>query len=80
MYYVYLLESVDRTGERYVGLSTDLRTRLAAHNAGRSRHTAKHRPWRLVAYFAFDDRSKAAKFERYLKSGSGHAFARRHLW
>ncbi len=80
MYYVYLLESVASPGERYVGLTTNLRSRFALHNAGRSPHTAKFKPWRLVAYFAFADRAKASAFERYLKSGSGHAFARRRFW
>jgi len=80
MNYVYLLESIGDPRRRYVGFSTDLRTRLVTHNLGKSFHTAKFRPWRLVAYMAFEDRSKAIEFERYLKSGSGHAFANRRLW
>jgi putative endonuclease len=80
MQYVYLLESLGTPGERYVGTTTDLRQRLAQHNAGQSRHTAKFKPWRLVTYLAFSDAAKAEAFETYLKSGSGHAFARRHLW
>lgn len=80
MRYVYLLESIDQPDKHYVGQSDDLRTRLAAHNAGQSPHTAKFKPWRLVTYLAFTDRGKAAAFERYLKSGSGHAFARKRLW
>ncbi|HRD45895.1 MAG TPA: GIY-YIG nuclease family protein [Caulobacter sp.] len=80
MFYVYLLESLAAPGERYVGLTTDLRARIAAHNAGRSPHTAKFKPWKLIAYFAFSERMRASTFERYLKSGSGHAFANRHFW
>ena len=80
VHYVYLIESISHPGQRYVGLAADLRARLAKHNAGGSPHTAKFKPWRLVAYFAFGSRSKAAAFEQYLKSGSGHAFANRHLW
>ena len=79
MIYVYLLESTS-SGQRYVGTTNDLKRRLADHNAGKSPHTSKFIPWRLVTYVAFDDRVKAETFERYLKSGSGHAFARRHLW
>jgi putative endonuclease len=41
---------------------------------------AQFKPWRLVTYVAFSDEQKAAEFERYLKSGSGHAFANRRLW
>ncbi len=80
MHYVYLLESRSCAGERYVGLTTNLRARLAEHNAGKSKHTSKFVPWLIVTYVAFSDRPKAEAFERYLKSGSGHAFARKRLW
>lgn len=80
MYYVYLLESEVFGGQRYIGLTTDLKRRLADHNAGKSSHTSKYTPWRLVTYVAFSDVEKARAFERYLKSGSGHAFAKKRLW
>jgi len=80
MHYVYLLESDADSDRRYVGLSTDLKQRLADHNSGKSPHTAKYKPWHLVTYVAFSNKTKAEKFERYLKSGSGHAFAKRRLW
>jgi putative endonuclease len=79
MRYVYLLESVDCPDQRYVGLTTDLRKRLAAHNSGQSIHTARHKPWRLITHVAFSDAAKAVKFERYLKSPSGRAFANKRL-
>jgi predicted GIY-YIG superfamily endonuclease len=80
MRYVYLLQSEAFPGQRYVGLTSDLRRRLAEHNAGKSPHTSKYVPWRLVTYVAFSDEQKAEVFERYLKSGSGLAFASRRLW
>lgn len=80
MQYVYLLESNSEPARRYVGLLSDLKRRLGEHNAGKSIHTAKLRPWRLVTYVAFSNRAKAEDFERYLKSGSGHAFANKRLW
>ena len=80
MYYVYLIESVSVQGEHYLGMTTHLKERLREHNAGKSSHTSKFRPWKLKTYIAFTDRAKAEAFERYLKSGSGHAFARKHLW
>ncbi|PTY01250.1 GIY-YIG nuclease family protein [Opitutus sp. ER46] len=79
MHYVYILESVREPSEKYVGLTDDLRARLKDHNAGRSPHTAKHRPWNLVCYHAFADERRAVAFERYLKTGSGHEFRRRHF-
>ena len=80
MWYVYLLESESTLGQRYVGLTSESKQRLADHNSGKSAHTSKYMPWKLVTYVAFSDRQKAEAFERYLKSGSGHAFARKRLW
>jgi putative endonuclease len=79
MKYVYLLESIGSPKETYVGLTDDLRARLAAHNAGQSPHTAKFKPWRLVTYVAFADAAKAVEFERYMKTASGRAFARKRF-
>jgi len=61
-------------------LTTNLIRRFQEHNAGKSAHTSKYLPWQLVTYIAFSDRTKAESFERYLKSGSGHAFAAKRLW
>ncbi|MET4765155.1 putative GIY-YIG superfamily endonuclease [Bradyrhizobium ottawaense] len=75
MKYVYILESLD-SEHFYVGITDDLRARLAKHNAGEVPHTSKYGPWRIRTYFAFDDAARAVAFERYLKSGSGRAFAK----
>jgi putative endonuclease len=80
VYYVYLIESLSARRERYMGMTTDLKRRIREHNEGKSFHTTKFGPWKLVSYIAFTDRGKAEAFERYLKSGSGHAFARKRLW
>jgi hypothetical protein len=56
------------------------RRRLEQHNAGENRSTAKLRPWKVVLYVAFETRFQACRFERYLKSGSGHAGTDRHFW
>ena len=80
MFYVYMLRSVTQPNERYIGFTADLRVRFAAHNKGQSVHTAKHKPWKLVTYCAFEDERKAREFEHYLKSGSGKAFANKRFW
>lgn len=80
MFYVYLLQSEAHPRQRYTGFSEEVFARLKAHNAGDSPHTKKFRPWRLVGYLAFEDEEKARAFERYLKSGSGNAFANKRLW
>ena len=79
MFYVYLLQSLADPGRRYVGFSEDLRKRLRDHNHGKSTHTSKFRPWKLVTYIAFSDREQALEFERYLKTSSGIAFANKRL-
>ena len=79
MKYVYLLESINFPSETYIGLTDDLRKRLAAHNAGQASHTRKFKPWRLVTYVGFSNEETAVAFERYLKSSSGRAFAKKRL-
>ena len=77
--HVYVLQSIVDSSRTYVGLSSDVQGRLATHNSGGSRFTAPHRPWQLVASIEFADPNRAKHFERYLKSGSGRAFTKRHL-
>jgi putative endonuclease len=79
MHYVYLLRSIPHPDEVYVGLTDDVRRRLEGHNAGRSPHTAKHRPWEVVAFVGLASRELGVRFESYLKSGSGRAFRARHF-
>jgi putative endonuclease len=59
MTYVYLIESVHYRKQHYVGLTHDLKQRLSDHNAGRSIHTRKYKPWNLVAYLGFADAQTA---------------------
>jgi putative endonuclease len=80
MKYVYLLQSLSVPTQRYVGVTTNLEERLQAHNAGASLYTSKYRPWKVVMYLCFEDDRRAADFERYLKTGSGQAFANKRLW
>ncbi|MBI2524248.1 GIY-YIG nuclease family protein [Candidatus Peregrinibacteria bacterium] len=78
MYFVYVLESENQT-HWYVGITDDIARRLAEHNTGQSIHTNKYRPWNVRSYVAFEDEMKARAFERYLKSHSGRAFAKKHF-
>lgn len=78
--YVYLIESLSNSKKHYVGITKNLKIRLKNHNAGTTLYTAKFKPWKLKTVVWFADIDKAEKFERYLKTGSGYAFAKRHLW
>ncbi len=79
MLYVYILQGLADPDRFYVGITADSKSRLKEHNAGEVFHTAKYKPWKIKNYFAFDDHAKAYAFERYLKSGSGRAFAKSHF-
>jgi predicted GIY-YIG superfamily endonuclease len=77
---VYLLQSQSAPDQRYLGITGDFQSRLSEHNADKSPHTKKFKPWQSVVVVRFQDNSRAEAFEKNLKSGSGHAFARRHFW
>ena len=52
---------------------------IRRHNKGENTYTKTRRPVVLITYIAFSDKYKAINFEKYLKSGSGKAFAQKHL-
>jgi putative endonuclease len=79
MWYVYIIRSVNFPEQEYIGASADLKRRRPEHNAGKSTHTAKFKPWQLVWYCAFPDKYKALEFEKYLKSHSDRGFAKKRL-
>jgi putative endonuclease len=79
-YRVYVLESLTSPERHYTGhTSNEMAVRLSWHNQGRSRHTSKYRPWKVIVSMEFCEERVAVAFERYLKSGSGRAFAKRHF-
>jgi putative endonuclease len=80
MQYTYILKSITDPTKTYIGCTSDLKTRLKSHNSGSSSHTAKYRPWKIEVYLAFSSNKKALAFEKYLKSGSGRAFAKKHFY
>jgi predicted GIY-YIG superfamily endonuclease len=77
--FVYVLRNGETPARYYTGLASDVARRLSAHNAGWCAYTAKYRLWSIDMIVEFADERRAVALERYLKSGSGVAFARRHL-
>ena len=77
--FVYVLRSTSDGNRHYVGSTSDVNSRLATHNSGGSTHTERNRPWELVVSLQFANQESALAFERYLKTGSGRAFAKRHF-
>lgn len=79
MKYVYILQSDADQEWFYTGCTDDLKQCLGDHNAGKVAHTSKFLPWWLKTYLGFSKDSKAIAFEKYLKSASGRAFAKKRL-
>ena len=78
MYFVYILQS-EKDHSYYVGITMDVDKRIREHNSGSSKYSSNKRPFKLVWYCVFKNKSRALKFERYLKAGSGMAFRNKHL-
>ena len=65
-WFVYLIECVD--GSLYTGIAVNVDARYAAHACGKgARYTRAHPPARLLARFAYADRSAASKAEYAIK-------------
>ncbi len=79
MTYVYLIESASLRQQHYAGITRNLKLRLTHHNEGKSPHTRRFKPWNLVTYVGFADELAALAFEKYLKTGSGKTFLKRHF-
>lgn len=77
--FVYILKSIGFPDEYYVGVTSDVAERLACRNEGLTPSTVDHRPWRTLVVIEFDEEPPAVAFERYLKTGSGREFSRRHF-
>ena len=78
-FYTYILQSESNPAHFYTGFTENLDARLAHHNSGGDPHTSKYLPWRIKTSIAFTARDQALAFERYLKSASGRAFAKKRL-
>ena len=77
--FVYILRSDADPERHYTGITSDVAARLDWHNHGPCGCTVHHRPWSLVVSMEFVTEVAARRFERYLKTGSGRAFATRHF-
>jgi putative endonuclease len=78
VWYVYFLELSNR--EIYVGSTNDLKRRFRSHELGRFISTQPFLPVRLKCYIGVETEPNARRLERYFKSGSGKAFAKKRFW
>lgn len=77
MWYVYFLKMTN--SQIYVGSTNDLKRRKNSHDNGRVISTKNHLPVKLESYVAVKNEKIARELERYFKSGSGKAIARKRL-
>lgn len=78
-FYVYIIRSKSSPKRFYTGFTESLEERLSQHNAGSVPASKPFRPWRWKTCVAFTNRNQALEFERYLKTRSGRAFAKKRL-
>ncbi|MBL8629701.1 MAG: GIY-YIG nuclease family protein [Rhodospirillaceae bacterium] len=78
MWYVYFLKL--NNDDIYVGSTNDLKRRVASHENGDVRSTKPHVPVQLLSYVAVQTDAKARELEKYFKSGSGKAIAKKRFW
>jgi putative endonuclease len=78
MHFVYILQS-ENDQSLYVGSTENVKKRFVEHNDGKSKYSSSKRPYILKWFCAFPNKKQALAFEKYLKQGSGFAFARKHL-
>ena len=78
-FYVYMLQNDIGSDHYYCGFTRDLAARLKHHNAGAVPATKPYLPWRYKTCLAFTNAQQARNFERYLKTQSGRAFAKKRL-
>jgi len=78
MYFVYILSSPIHN-KFYIGSSARPDQRLLSHNAGRGGWTKRCRPWVRMLIEEHSNRETAEKKERYLKSGWGRRWIKKHL-
>jgi len=77
--FVYILRSEFDRDRHYVGVTSDVDARIEWHNHGPCGYTIENRPWSVVVSIEFPTEEDALRFEKYLKSGSGRAFSKRHF-
>ncbi len=78
MFYVYILQS-QKDKSYYTGTTENLKQRIKQHDQHLAEYSKSKAPFELVWFCAFKDKKKALDFEKYLKQGSGFAFARKRL-
>jgi putative endonuclease len=78
MYYVYVLRSIP-SGSLYKGHCSDLKRRLAEHNAGKTKSIKHLIPWEIAYFEQADSIEEAVAREKYFKSSAGRRYLKKLL-
>ena len=78
MVYVYVLES-QTNSTWYVGMTKNLEVRLKEHNAGKSKFTKGHMPWKVIYREEALDFASGRKLEKYFKTAAGKKYIQKKL-
>lgn len=76
--YVYILQSL-RDDKLYIGVTNDLKKRLAEHNNQKNLSTKSRTPFELIYYEAYRNRGDAENRERFFKTGWGRRYIQKNL-
>lgn len=68
MYYAYILKNL-KDLSYYYGSSSDVENRLRQHNAGKSKYTKGHRPYKINYLNLYQSRKKHWLETDFLKAG-----------
>ena len=79
MHYVYILQSLRKSGWLYKGSTSELRKRVKEHNSGKNFSTAPYVPFKLIYYEAYLLKSDAEAREKYLKTSMGMRVIKKQL-
>lgn len=75
MFYTYVIKS-ESDHKLYIGWTDNLKSRIEKHNAGKVVATKSRIPFTLVYYEACNNKEKAIKREKQLKTGFGRKYLR----
>ena len=75
---VYVIQSL-KDATWYTGMAKDPLARLKEHNAGKSRFTKGHIPWKIIYTEQRNSWAEARIREKYLKSYAGKLWLRKFL-
>jgi len=78
-HYVYVLESIIKSGELYIGCTENLVKRFREHNTGLNFSTKPYRPWKLIHYESYRSEKDVSRREKYLKTSQGSRLLGRML-